>query len=124
MGIHPCVTGTPRQAHLFLSLLLLIFAQARYSAQGRPSFHLMEVTEEEKGQEMAMVGALIGSRPPRCERRCLSCGPCEAVQVPAVPQGKNRNRYSPKTIATRGDDSSNYKPLSWKCKCGHMILNP
>ncbi|XP_073103844.1 EPIDERMAL PATTERNING FACTOR-like protein 2 [Elaeis guineensis] len=125
MGIHPCIARTPREEHLFLSiLLLLIFTPARYLAQGRPLFHLMEVIEEEKGQEMAMVGALIGSRPPSCERRCLSCGHCEPVQVPAVPQDKNGIGYSSRAITSRGDDSSNYKPLSWKCKCGHRILNP
>ncbi|PKU86097.1 EPIDERMAL PATTERNING FACTOR-like protein 2 [Dendrobium catenatum] len=52
---------------------------------------------------------MIGSRPPRCKGICLNCGPCEAVQVPATPQG---------------DESSNYKPMNWKCKCGKFIFNP
>ncbi|CAI0464227.1 unnamed protein product [Linum tenue] len=23
-----------------------------------------------------------------------------------------------------GEDYSNYKPMSWKCKCGNSIFNP
>ncbi|KAK1276494.1 EPIDERMAL PATTERNING FACTOR-like protein 2 [Acorus gramineus] len=72
--------------------------------------------------------AMIGSRPPRCDRRCSSCGHCEAVQVPAVPQDKkNKIRHSnasKSSITSRGDDTTNYKPMSWKCKCGDLILNP
>ncbi|PKU64160.1 EPIDERMAL PATTERNING FACTOR-like protein 2 [Dendrobium catenatum] len=52
---------------------------------------------------------MIGSRPPLCIGICRACGRCEAIQVPAIPQQ---------------DYSSNYKPLSWKCKCGDLIVNP
>nr|DAD48263.1 TPA_asm: hypothetical protein HUJ06_018200 [Nelumbo nucifera] len=80
-------------------------------------------------EEKASVRAQIGSRPPRCERRCSSCGHCEAVQVPVAPQYRSStSRHSSKdyTIAasSRREDSSNYKPMSWKCKCGDMIFNP
>ncbi|KAL5556725.1 hypothetical protein UlMin_038961 [Ulmus minor] len=76
--------------------------------------------------EKAMV-ARIGSRPPRCERRCSSCEHCEAIQVPTNPQAKSGNKNS--TIVSniayaRGEDNSNYKPMSWKCKCGNYIFNP
>ncbi|KXG34342.1 EPIDERMAL PATTERNING FACTOR-like protein 2 [Sorghum bicolor] len=75
---------------------------------------------------------LIGSRPPRCERVCMSCGHCEAVQVPIVPQHeeeKARASASAVTLAAamftyRVDGISNYKPLSWKCRCGGTILDP
>lgn len=84
---------------------------------------------------------LLGSRPPRCERRCNSCGgePCKAVQVPIVPsnkkvrvRGHNHDRHfhfhatTPTLIIaySRGDDISNYKPMCWKCKCGNFIFNP
>ncbi|KAJ0963328.1 hypothetical protein J5N97_028450 [Dioscorea zingiberensis] len=62
---------------------------------------------------MQMERSLIGSRPPRCESRCINCGHCEAIQVPSVAQAIKSWR-----------DDSNYKPLSWKCKCGNMIINP
>lgn len=85
----------------------------------------MEIKQEEK----AMLRAQIGSRPPKCERRCSSCGPCEAIQVPTNPQTKFGGKNSSLSIPTieyarGGDDSSNYKPMSWKCKCGNSIFNP
>ncbi|KAK1315695.1 EPIDERMAL PATTERNING FACTOR-like protein 2 [Acorus calamus] len=68
--------------------------------------------------------AMIGSRPPRCGGRCSSCGNCEAVQVPAVPQDRKSKRRHYYYISIRGDDTTNYKPMSWKCKCGNLIFNP
>ncbi|KAI3768224.1 hypothetical protein L2E82_18730 [Cichorium intybus] len=73
--------------------------------------------------EKTILRGQIGSRPPRCERRCGSCGHCEAIQVPTNPQVKTATTGA--TIAyARGDYSSNYKPMSWKCKCGSFIFNP
>ncbi|KAF7800825.1 EPIDERMAL PATTERNING FACTOR-like protein 2 [Senna tora] len=79
--------------------------------------------------------AQIGSRPPKCERRCTSCGHCEAVQVPIVPQFQSHRSHSAArkpsssgtpsvTYSSRSDDLSNYKPMSWKCKCGNYFFNP
>ena len=84
----------------------------------------------QEGEKMVMEGAMIGSRPPSCKGRCSNCGHCEAVQVPLVPQEKERRSMvkdsaSSTTVNSRGDEySSNYKPMNWKCKCGDMILNP
>ncbi|KAG6523324.1 hypothetical protein ZIOFF_013180 [Zingiber officinale] len=96
------------------------------------SFHCLqqfsrrEIIIQERG-EQTKVRTLIGSRPPMCERSCRACGHCEAVQVPVIPQALNKDR-SKKLQASasdsRGDMSSNYKPLSWKCKCGNLIFNP
>ncbi|KAJ6730200.1 EPIDERMAL PATTERNING FACTOR-LIKE PROTEIN 4 [Salix viminalis] len=82
--------------------------------------------EEEK---IAVKAQTIGSRPPRCEKRCNSCEHCEAVQVPIATQAhsRKRSRFSAaiSNIAySRGDGISNYKPMSWKCKCGNLIFNP
>lgn len=77
-----------------------------------------------RGEEKLMVRALIGSRPPICERRCMTCGHCEAVQVPVIPRERNPTRRFWGIATLRGDYSSNYKPLSWKCKCGNRIFNP
>ncbi|KAL8472832.1 hypothetical protein ACS0TY_029886 [Phlomoides rotata] len=65
----------------------------------------------------------IGSRPPRCERRCDSCGHCEAIQVPTNPPPRTKNATS---VVINGRDygNSNYKPMSWKCKCGSLFFNP
>ncbi|KAE9587071.1 hypothetical protein Lalb_Chr23g0269791 [Lupinus albus] len=72
----------------------------------------------------------IGSRPPKCEGRCISCGHCEAVQVPVeeIVQ-RHRSHYSSTraiiAYSSRSDDDlSNYKPMSWKCKCGDYFFNP
>ncbi|KAL2322887.1 hypothetical protein Fmac_027266 [Flemingia macrophylla] len=78
-------------------------------------------------EDKTMLRPRIGSRPPRCERRCMSCGHCEAIQVPTNPQVQNRKKNSSKfsTIAyARFGGNSNYKPMSWKCKCGNLIFNP
>ncbi|KAG6502727.1 hypothetical protein ZIOFF_035014 [Zingiber officinale] len=81
------------------------------------AFRLLEIASGVRDQK---VRALIGSRPPMCERRCRGCGHCEAIQVPVIPQALNKAMASD----LRGDIGSNYKPLSWKCKCGDLIFNP
>ncbi|XP_021729648.1 EPIDERMAL PATTERNING FACTOR-like protein 2 [Chenopodium quinoa] len=58
----------------------------------------------------ALRGREIGSRPPRCEGRCKSCGHCEAVQVP--------------TTISISVSNIEYKPITWKCKCGSSVFNP
>ena len=77
---------------------------------------------------MVVMRNQIGSRPPRCQRRCSSCGHCEAVQVPIVPQlhsHRTSHFYAAPTVEySRGDYISNYKPMTWKCKCGNAIFNP
>ncbi|KAL3505024.1 hypothetical protein ACH5RR_034865 [Cinchona calisaya] len=84
---------------------------------------------EANHKKVVMERSLIGSRPPRCERRCSSrsCGGgghCEAVQVPIVPSKNQQQTTIFTTTYSRGDDISNYKPMCWKCKCGDFIFNP
>ncbi|KAH9606159.1 hypothetical protein KSS87_023377, partial [Heliosperma pusillum] len=112
--------------HLLISLLLCF--SSSFFVQGR---QISESNVVLKGQEEKVIErALIGSSPPRCEGRCRNCGHCEAIQVPIIPQqGFPRNHFIksiPRTqIAySRGDSLSNYKPMSWKCKCGDTIFNP
>ncbi|XP_023635534.1 EPIDERMAL PATTERNING FACTOR-like protein 2 isoform X1 [Capsella rubella] len=119
-------------------LILLILNSTHFSlmANGRPEPNSVEFTKEQKGDqdEKMMMRGLIGSRPPRCERvRCRSCGHCEAIQVPTNPQTKLHSPFTTSSSSssemihldyTRGDDSTNYKPMSWKCKCGNSIYNP
>ncbi|KAK2356730.1 EPIDERMAL PATTERNING FACTOR protein [Trifolium repens] len=78
-------------------------------------------------EEKMFLRAQIGSRPPKCDRRCRTCGHCEAIQVPTNPQVQNTKITSSKfsSIAySRGNVNTNYKPMSWKCKCGNLIFNP
>ncbi|KAM7264826.1 hypothetical protein ACFE04_002509 [Oxalis oulophora] len=110
----------------FLLLLILSSTQLRFNVEaGRPN---PKLSNEEK---MAMRGRLIGSRPPKCERMCSWCRDCEAVQIPTNPQIRNSSP-SPSPSRFYVDlanyyarrDDSNYKPMSWKCKCGNFIFNP
>ncbi|KAJ8769386.1 hypothetical protein K2173_002590 [Erythroxylum novogranatense] len=102
----------------FVFLWISSSTQVRFMAEGKASPALVTPSQTVNEEDKRMIlRSQIGSRPPRCEGRCTSCGHCEAIQVPTNPQVS--------TIAyARGDDSSNYKPMSWKCKCGNLILNP
>ncbi|XP_068657555.1 EPIDERMAL PATTERNING FACTOR-like protein 2 [Aristolochia californica] len=118
--------STLRLVYLLMGCLILFGSSTfRFAAEGRVNLKLLEASKVGEEEKM-LVRARIGSRPPSCERRCNSCGHCEAVQVPAVPQNKSGRRHSSliSTINSRGEDTSNYKPMNWKCKCGDMILNP
>ncbi|OAY31557.1 hypothetical protein MANES_14G121900v8 [Manihot esculenta] len=56
---------------------------------------------------------VLGSRPPLCINKCLSCRPCMAALVTSPHH---------KTALARGDES--YYLLSWKCKCGDKYFQP
>ncbi|XP_038882801.1 EPIDERMAL PATTERNING FACTOR-like protein 2 isoform X2 [Benincasa hispida] len=102
-----------------LFFLILASTQMRFMAEGR--LISRNVNDEDK----VVLRGQIGSRPPKCERRCSWCGHCEAIQVPANPQKSAiKNSSTMKNIAYARDEASNYKPMSWKCKCGSLIFNP
>ncbi|KAM7524321.1 hypothetical protein LguiA_014223 [Lonicera macranthoides] len=111
-----------------ICVLFLLFSTSTHFtliAEGNWVAIRLQEVKEEKG----IWRAQIGSRPPRCERRCSSCEHCEAIQVPTNPQirsgTKNSTTVSVPTAAySRGNYNSNYKPMSWKCKCGKFIFNP
>ncbi|KAL0926551.1 hypothetical protein M5K25_002789 [Dendrobium thyrsiflorum] len=94
-----------------------------FTNQGRSVVIHKEISKEERSEGMLLVNSMIGSRPPRCERRCPACSHCEPVQVPATSQQRSSSVHS-FMIANAKDDDSNYKPMSWKCKCGSLIFNP
>ncbi|KAH7567582.1 hypothetical protein ACOSP7_010439 [Xanthoceras sorbifolium] len=123
-----------RNRHLSLPLLFLLVSsfstQVRFIAEGRAISKLITEAAQKKGMEeekmVAVTRSVIGSGPPKCERRCYSCGHCKAVQVPVTTQAQGRRKGSHFTQVaySRGDDISNYKPMSWKCKCGNLFFNP
>ncbi|CAL0331216.1 unnamed protein product [Lupinus luteus] len=130
MGLdHHHVICGQRLGFISISLLFLIISswiQQGLVTEGRKT-HKQSGFQQNIGEEKTMLRAQIGSRPPRCERRCRTCGNCEAIQVPTNPQTQNGKINSSKvyTIAyAKGNDNSNYKPMSWKCKCGNYIFNP
>ncbi|EXB78246.1 hypothetical protein L484_007764 [Morus notabilis] len=135
MGVNHSFICSHRLSHFTACLLFLsILSSTHFSlmAEGRA----MPIPEHKKSisdemvneEEKAIVRARIGSRPPRCERRCNSCGHCEAIQVPTNPQVKSGTTKQSSLLSNvqyaRGQDNSNYKPMSWKCKCGDFIFNP
>ncbi|CAM0905269.1 unnamed protein product [Alopecurus aequalis] len=125
----------------FLSVLFLASMDVAHSdaTTGRLPPRLLEIgtskEEEARRGMLKMRRSLIGSRPPRCERVCISCGHCEAVQVPIVPQHhKKKAGQEHPVVSVIGaamlttyrvnGGLSDYKPLSWKCRCGGIILDP
>ncbi|KAL6622356.1 hypothetical protein ACP70R_032235 [Stipagrostis hirtigluma subsp. patula] len=126
---------------LLLSLaLFLVIATASHIAAGHAQAAAITQEERAAGMTMSMV---VGSRPPSCEGRCWWCGRrrCEAVQVPVTPQelqskarghghGHRRGGGPPSSRPAKAEkpssyeDHSNYKPLSWRCKCGAVFLDP
>ncbi|KAI0516675.1 hypothetical protein KFK09_009352 [Dendrobium nobile] len=116
-----------RRVHYLLTFFLIFLTLSLLPslAPGKPLLKLSEDTHEGEGKDEIVEGSMIGSRPPLCIGICRACGRCEAVQVPAIPQQRNVGGkvFAPMNVI-RGDYSSNYKPLSWKCKCGDLIVNP
>ncbi|KAI3760986.1 hypothetical protein L1987_51390 [Smallanthus sonchifolius] len=117
--------------HLTIYLLFFLIplsTQLRSFAQGR--MLVKPATNSQVEVEKTILRGQLGSRPPRCERRCGSCGHCEAIQVPTTSQIKTATNgvKNPKVGVTntfaRVDYNSNYKPMSWKCKCGRLIFDP
>ncbi|KAL2499542.1 EPIDERMAL PATTERNING FACTOR-like protein 2 [Abeliophyllum distichum] len=124
--------GCNHRLHRFaISVLFLLISSSSQlrifnGAEGRKLVQKVDTSKTVNGEKSILRGQ-IGSRPPRCERRCSSCAHCEAIQVPTNPQTRSgiKNSTTASTIAyARTDDNSNYKPMSWKCKCGSLIFNP
>ncbi|CAN4083084.1 unnamed protein product [Withania somnifera] len=119
---------------LTITLLIIIISslsQLTFKAEGRILLDTHRTDGQRVKKRAMFMRSQIGSRPPRCEKRCGSCGHCEAIQVPTNPQitfgNKNHtiNNNNKKVIVyARDSDNSNYKPMSWKCKCGNLIFNP
>ncbi|XP_027348633.1 EPIDERMAL PATTERNING FACTOR-like protein 2 [Abrus precatorius] len=129
MGLDHRVIYGQRLGFICISLLFLIISswiQKGLVVEGRKTQKQNDF-DQTIVEDKTILRSQIGSRPPKCERRCRSCGHCEAIQVPTNPQAQKGKINSPKfsTIAyARVDGNSNYKPMSWKCKCGNLIFNP
>ncbi|KAL5065112.1 hypothetical protein RYX36_026849 [Vicia faba] len=63
---------------------------------------------------------VLGSRPPRCVNKCLSCKPCIAVLVISP---HHKVGHIDKAII-EGEKDEGYYLLSWKCKCGNKLFQP
>ncbi|XP_041006060.1 EPIDERMAL PATTERNING FACTOR-like protein 6 [Juglans microcarpa x Juglans regia] len=74
----------------------------------------MFARDRERLEQMKLV---LGSRPPRCANKCLSCRPCIAALVTSP---HHRTEYF--NVSSQRDES--YYLLSWKCKCKDKFFQP
>lgn len=103
--------------------LFFLFLFSRHPNRNNRNFLKQKGNEQQ--DKALMMRNLIGSRPPKCQKRCSSCPRCEAIQVPITTRSvQNRAAVIFSIAYSKGNDVSNYKPMSWKCKCGNMIFNP
>ncbi|KAL3640365.1 hypothetical protein CASFOL_015333 [Castilleja foliolosa] len=117
---------------VFSILILVIYSSSHsrlFNAEGRRLTQTADNSKSMNEDEKLILRGRIGSQPPRCDRRCSSCEHCEAIQVPTNPQIRRKTEIANSTAVSviayaRGYDNSNYKPMSWKCKCGNLIFNP
>ncbi|XP_023548448.1 EPIDERMAL PATTERNING FACTOR-like protein 1 [Cucurbita pepo subsp. pepo] len=65
----------------------------------------------------------IGSRPPGCVNKCMSCRPCMAAAAAVVPVHKMKGKAF-NAIASSREEVGSYYLLSWKCQCGNKIYQP
>ncbi|OMO54338.1 hypothetical protein CCACVL1_27881 [Corchorus capsularis] len=65
---------------------------------------------------------VLGSKPPGCVNKCLSCRPCMATLVIPSHQSWKKNTFRSAKYNADKDDS--YYLLSWKCKCGDKLFQP
>ncbi|KAL3633046.1 hypothetical protein CASFOL_026030 [Castilleja foliolosa] len=84
--------------------------------------------KEASRNEEELRKMILGSRPPGCVNKCMSCSPCEAILViPPLKKNKmikrdNNNYYHQESLWHRDDDR--YYLLSWKCRCGNKLYQP
>ncbi|XP_023546258.1 EPIDERMAL PATTERNING FACTOR-like protein 2 [Cucurbita pepo subsp. pepo] len=106
------ITLQSKQASIYLLFLSVsIFIHLTSMAQGLVEGQMVRSSQ-------------IGSRPPSCRGRCKACGGrCEAVQVPVAAlrdssshQNQRKRRTTHFSALSSEDETSNYKPISWKCK--------
>ncbi|KAL7114232.1 hypothetical protein ACP275_04G107700 [Erythranthe tilingii] len=72
---------------------------------------------------------ILGSRPPGCVNKCMSCRPCEPTLV--IPTHKMVISSSSTRIKGKGSfvkssrrEDDTYYLLSWKCRCGNKYYHP
>ncbi|XP_074375330.1 EPIDERMAL PATTERNING FACTOR-like protein 2 [Apium graveolens] len=119
-----CILSCHRNGNLmkfFIFLSVSSLALLNFMAQGRVIHNRIDLSQIREN-EVLVTRKMIGSRPPRCERKCRNCGHCKAVQVPIAPLVKRSHKLY--AAYSRGDDLSDYKPMCWKCQCGNSFYNP
>ncbi|KAL1805755.1 hypothetical protein ACET3Z_028823 [Daucus carota] len=77
---------------IFLSVSSLTLLNSM--AQGRVIHNHIDLSQINGENESTVTRKMIGSRPPRCERKCRNCGHCKAVQVPIAPLRRSHKLYT------------------------------
>ncbi|CAO2815260.1 unnamed protein product [Amaranthus hypochondriacus] len=72
-------------------------------------------------QEMKSKKMVLGSRPPKCVNKCLSCNPCMAKLI-SPPRNQMKEQTSNYDYGANNHD--NYYLLAWKCQCGNKFFQP
>lgn len=67
---------------------------------------------------------ILGSRPPACVNKCLSCRPCMATLVIPPHHTNSKTAHYKKPHKYSIDEDDTYYLLSWKCKCGNKVYQP
>ncbi|PIN22030.1 hypothetical protein CDL12_05249 [Handroanthus impetiginosus] len=109
-----------RNYKLFLSFAFLAFFFFSLTFLPTKSGEIFEESSR-NGEELRKM--ILGSRPPACINKCMSCKPCEATLViPPHQNGVRRGKAKYQESSHREDDS--YYLLSWKCRCGNKLYQP
>ncbi|KAM3269041.1 EPIDERMAL PATTERNING FACTOR-like protein 8 [Capsicum chacoense] len=66
----------------------------------------------------------IGSKPPACVNKCMSCHPCKATLVISPGQKNKGGRPNSNTDPSRRQADDTYYLLSWKCRCRDQLFQP
>ncbi|GMN58209.1 hypothetical protein TIFTF001_027305 [Ficus carica] len=69
-------------------------------------------------EELGEMKMVLGSKPPQCANKCMSCRPCMAALV--IPQ---HQKNGAKASSPHEHDQSYYL-LAWKCKCRDKFFQP
>ncbi|CDO98149.1 unnamed protein product [Coffea canephora] len=87
------------------------------SRSGSPAVGMMPSNTNSDQNALQGRKMVLGSRPPGCVNKCMSCQPCKATLVIPPHQDEGSRK-----LAHREDDS--YYLLSWKCRCGDKLFQP
>ncbi|CAN6564142.1 hypothetical protein ACFX2I_026081 [Malus domestica] len=104
----------PNGLKITVAVMFLIFFLTFFPSISAESM-LKRAGDQRLKNQMKMV---LGSSPPRCVNKCMSCRPCTATLV-----ASSHHKSSKLKAATyQGDES--YYLLSWKCRCRNKLYQP
>ncbi|XP_052176878.1 EPIDERMAL PATTERNING FACTOR-like protein 8 [Diospyros lotus] len=108
-------------AVILMSSLIMVFlpSNSKSDALGLRLYRSAASSRNYGKQTMKMV---VGSKPPECVDKCMSCRPCMAALVPIPPSPYTEGIKDPSSHGEEEEDR--YYLLSWKCRCGDKLYQP